>query len=122
MSALDQWDLASFLRDFTVAFGANLCAGTLLALLAALLTWWVGAKLNIFQQAEERRARRLGETRGAIEWLRLLREEAQAEEAANKLEQMLESDVARLTVRLKRLGATCRRMLTVRRVKEMRCS
>jgi hypothetical protein len=47
---------------------------------------------------------------------------AQAEEAADKAEERLESDVPRLTIRLKRLGATCRRMLAVRRVKGMRCS
>jgi hypothetical protein len=40
----------------------------------------------------------------------------------NELEQILESDLPRLSVKLKRLGATCRSTLTVRRVNERRCS
>ncbi len=64
-------DLATVVNE---AIG-NLAAGAPLALLAGLVAWVVGTRLNVFEQARERKARQRRETWRALDWLRLLRGE-----------------------------------------------
>lgn len=72
VSAIDWVMLA---RELVVNFLADLCAGSLLALLGAFLAWTVGQKLNLFKRGEERKGRQRRATRRAIEWLLLLKDE-----------------------------------------------
>lgn len=53
----------------------NLAAGVPLTLLAGLVAWVVGRRLDVFEQAKERKGRQRRETRRALDWLRLLRGE-----------------------------------------------
>lgn len=61
--------------NFVVNAAADLCAGCVVALLAAMLAWRVGKRLNLFEQAEERKQRLARESHRASQWMRLLKDE-----------------------------------------------
>ncbi len=61
--------------NFLANAAADLCVGPVLALLGAFLAWQVGKRLNLFEQAEERRQRLARESARATEWMTLLSDE-----------------------------------------------
>ena len=68
-------EVPGLLGNFVANAAADLCVGPVLALLGAFLAWQVGKRLNLFEQAEERRQRLARESARAAEWMTLLSDE-----------------------------------------------